>query len=354
MKDVLLAGLGLRKYYPVLEGLLRRQVADVRAVDGVDLRIHRGETLGLVGESGCGKTTLGKCLLGLTPLTAGRLLYDCPASVLQEYETLRRTDGTPASAGADARRREIEAAYDLASKPPRVLRRMRAHLQIVFQDPFSALNPRMLVQEIVAEPMRAHGVPFAERLQRVASLLEKVGLQPDHMWRYPHEFSGGQCQRICIARALALNPEFLVLDEPTSALDVSVQAQILNLLRGLQRELGMTYLFISHDLHVVKYMAERVAVMYLGKIVEVGTREQLETSPHRHPYTEMLLEAVPHPDPRKRKGEAPVMGDPPSAMKPPPGCRFHTRCPYAEARCRVEEPLLEEKEPGHLVACHLR
>jgi oligopeptide/dipeptide ABC transporter ATP-binding protein len=354
MSEILLAGVDVHKHFPVRKGIWRKEVGFVRAVDGVDVFVKKGETLGLVGESGCGKTTLGKCLLALVSLTAGHVLYEVPESTLKEYLAL--DDGTegPATPGGERRRREIEARYDLAAKDPEALRRLRARLQIVYQDPFSSLNPRMLIREIIGEPMHVHGVPLRERLERTASLLERVGLQADHMWRYPHEFSGGQRQRICIARALALNPAFAVLDEPTSALDVSVQAQILNLLRRLQREFRVTYLFISHDLHVVRYMANRIAVMYLGKIVEIGSREQLESSPHRHPYTEVLLNAVPVPDPRKRRVDVPVLGDPPSATRPPPGCRFHTRCPYAEERCRVEEPRMEEKEPGHFVACHVR
>jgi oligopeptide transport system ATP-binding protein len=301
-----------------------------------------------VGESGCGKTTLGKCLIHLLTPTRGDVFYNIPRDELREASTL-------ADRGKDIVRLEaIRRQYALNRRSPEEMRRLRKDLQIVLQDPFSALNPRMLIRDVLVEPFRSHGVPQAEWMDRATQVLSRVGLLEDHLWRYPHEFSGGQRQRICIARALALNPKFLVLDEPTSALDVSVQAQILNLLRGLRRDHRATFLFISHDLRVVRYMADRIAVMYLGKIVEVGTKEQLERSPQRHPYTEALLRAVPEPDPRVRGKVALLPGELPSARYPPSGCRFRTRCPLAQPVCAEREPPLVEREPGHLVACHFR
>ena len=312
---------GLTKHYPVKKGLLRRTVGQVYAVDGVSFAVHEGETLGLVGESGCGKSTVARTVLRLVEPTGG---------------TIRLS-------GRDITR---------LAKPE--LRPYRREMQIVFQDPFSSLNPRMAAGDIVAEPLKVHGLGSRrERDARVAALFEQVGLRPGQMKSFPHEFSGGQRQRLGIARALALDPKLIVADEPVSALDVSIQAQVINLLMDLQREKRLSYLFIAHDLAVVEHISHRIAVMYLGKIVESARKEDLFLHP-LHPYTEALLAAVPVPNPRLKRAKRLVEGEVPSPMNPPPGCPFHTRCPYAEARCRVEVPPLREVRPGHRVACHLR
>jgi peptide/nickel transport system ATP-binding protein len=304
--EVLLRVEGLRTWFPIRKGVFRRTVGHVRAVDGVDLEIRRGETLALVGESGCGKTTVGRSILRLVEPTAGRIWFD---------------------------------GVDLARLSPAALRPYRRAIQIVFQDPAASLDPRMRVRDSVAEGMEtfAIGANDRERTERVAAALERVQLDPRAMWRYPHEFSGGQRQRICIARALAVEPQLIVCDEATSALDVSIQAQILNLLERLQAELGLTYLFIAHDLGVVRYLADRVSVMYLGQIVEEGATERIFDDP-RHPYTRALLAAMPSLDPAQRNASARLAGDVPSPSAPPPGCRFHTRCSEVFDRCRVEEP----------------
>jgi len=314
---------GLRKFFPVHRGLLRRLVGHVRAVDDVSFSLAPGETLALVGESGCGKTTTSRCILrALTP-TAGEILF--------------RTDA---------------GVHDLASLPKRALRPLRRQMQMVFQDPFSSLNPRRTLLDIVAEPLVANGVgSHAERVDRVAELLRLVGLRPEYMRRYPHAFSGGQRQRVGIARALALHPSLVVADEPVSALDVSVQAQILNLLLELQGRLGLTYLFVAHDLSVVKHVSDRVAVMYVGQIVELAATDALYRTP-RHPYTEALMSAVPKPDPRLRGGRIVLEGDVADPVNPPAGCYFNPRCRYAVDRCRVETPQLREVAPGHLARCH--
>ena len=318
--EPLLSVRGLVKYFPVKKGLLQRTVGQVHAVDGISFDIAEGETLGLVGESGCGKSTAGKAILKLIDPTAG--------TVKLRGERIDHLDR-------------------------RAMRPYRRELQVVFQDPYSSLNPRLSVGEIVGEPLANYGVIRGKALeQRVAEIFAKVGLREDAMRRYPHEFSGGQRQRIGIARALALNPSLIVLDEPVSALDVSVQAQVVNLLRDLQQELKLAYLFIAHDLAVVEHISHRVAVMYLGKIVELAGKDALFRAP-LHPYTEALLSAVPLPDPGARSQRIILAGEVPSPINPPAGCRFRTRCPYAVERCRVEEPAMREVAPGHHAACHL-
>jgi oligopeptide/dipeptide ABC transporter ATP-binding protein len=311
----------LRKHFPVRKGVFGRQVGKVHAVDGISFSIAERETLGLVGESGCGKSTAGRTILRLLDPTGGTV----------EWRG-QRIDGLDRAA----------------------MRPFRRELQAVFQDPYSSLNPRLRAADIVAEPLRNYESLGAHDVRdRVAWLFEKVGLRPDQMIKYPHEFSGGQRQRLGIARALAVRPKLIVCDEPVSALDVSVQAQVINLLEDLQAELGVSYLFVAHDLAVVEHISHRVAVMYLGKIVELTDKRSLFRDP-QHPYTEALLSAVPVPDPLAQKKRIILPGDVPSPITPPPGCRFHTRCPYAEARCRVEEPAMKEVRPGHFVACHLR
>jgi len=320
MTDTLLNVRDLTKYFPVKRGVLARVVAQVKAVDGITFDVARGETLGLVGESGSGKTTVGRCILRLIEPTSGTITFD----------------------GTDVR------GLDSGD-----MRRMRRNMQIVFQDPYASLNPRMTVGSIVAEPLIIHGTSNGtEREQRVAQLLEKVGLQPEYRKRYPHEFSGGQRQRIGVARALATNPKFLVLDEPVSALDVSVQAQVVNLLQDLQDELGLTYLFIAHDLSVVEHISTRVAVMYLGRIMELAPRAALYANP-LHPYTKALLSAVPIPDPKVKKSRIILKGDIPTPLNPPTGCVFHTRCPIAQFPiCKDVVPPLIEHQPTQFAACH--
>ena len=320
MADVLRVE-NLRKLFPVRRGVLQRVAGHVRAVDGVSFSIAAGETLCLVGESGCGKSTVGKTILRLQEPTAGQIwLGDTEVTRLDEEQ----------------------------------MRVHRRQVQMVFQDPYSSLNPRMRAGEIIAEPLENFGIAEgAEKDRQVLALLEKVGLRKDAAQRFPFEFSGGQRQRLGIARALALNPRLIVADEPVSALDVSVQAQVLNLLMDLQEEFGLSYLFVSHDLAVVEHIGHRIAVMYLGRIVELAPRDRIFAQP-QHPYTEALMAAAPIADPRARSARLVIEGDVPSPMNPPPGCHFHTRCPYAEARCKVEDPPLQEIAPGHVVACHLR
>jgi oligopeptide/dipeptide ABC transporter ATP-binding protein len=361
---VLLSVRNLRKYFPIRGGVFSTHIGDVRAVDGVSFDIHPGETVGLVGESGCGKTTVGRLLLRLIEPTSGHTFYrpspEASARLEILYDTLGATYGSPdgpkgASNSAALLKEldEIAKQYSLYRMPSRKMRQLRGKLQIVFQDPFSSLSPRMLVKDIVAEPMQIHrmGTP-KQRNERVTELIQAVGLNPDHLWRFPHEFSGGQRQRIGIARALALRPDFIVLDEPTSALDVSVQAQILNILRRLQDEQGLAYLFISHHLSVIRAMAQRVVVMYLGKVVERAPTEDLFTRP-LHPYTQALLAAIPIPDPTVHRERIILKGDVPSPAAPPPGCRFHTRCPAVMPVCSKVEPPLIMVRKNHFVACHL-
>jgi peptide/nickel transport system ATP-binding protein len=321
--SVLLDVRGLKKYFPIRRGLLQKTVGLVKAVDDVTFFVKRGETLSLVGESGCGKTTTSRCILRALKPTAGQVLLRDNGEVL-----------------------------DVATAPKSKLRSLRRQMQMIFQDPFSSLNPRMTLLDIVGEPLLVHGVGNAqERADRVVEILRLVGLRPEYMRRYPHAFSGGQRQRIGIARALALSPRLVVADEPVSALDVSVQAQILNLLLELQERLGLTYLFVAHDLSVVKHISERVAVMYVGRIVETAPTKELFASP-KHPYTEALLSAVPKPDPRLRSDRIILQGEVADPANTPPGCHFHPRCNYAQAICREKSPEQQEIAPNHFVSCH--
>jgi peptide/nickel transport system ATP-binding protein len=322
-QDALLCVENLKMHFPIRGGVLRKRVGQVHAVDGVSLTVKHGETMGLVGESGCGKTTVGRCIIRLYRPTGGRVVFD---------------------------------GKDLLKVDSKTLRAARRQLQMIFQDPFESLNSRHTVGDIIAEPFIIHriGTP-AERSRSVAGLLERVGLAADAASRFPHEFSGGQRQRIGIARAIALNPKLVVCDEPVSALDVSIQSQILNLLLALQKELGLSYLFIAHDLAVVKHVSDTIAVMYLGRIVERAAAGMLYENP-LHPYTQALIAAIPDPDPEKKNVSPPLLsGDVPSPINPPPGCHFHPRCPYARRRCRTETPGLESfgaSDPAHWVACH--
>lgn len=315
----LLAARQLTKHFVVGRSLLGKATDIVRAVDGISFEVNEGETLALVGESGCGKSTVGRLVLRLMEPTAGSILF---------------------------------GGQDLAHIGGTALRRFRARAQLIFQDPYASLNPRMQVGEIIAEPILLHtDLPTTDRRARVAELLAMVGLRRDHAQRYPHEFSGGQRQRIAIARALAVEPKLIVCDEPVSALDVSIRSQVLNLLKDLQQTLGLAYIFISHDLAVVKHIADRVAVMYLGRIVETAHANQIFTEP-RHPYTRALLMAIPVPSPGANRGRPVLQGDPPSPMSPPPGCHLHTRCPYTADTCRTMPPPLTDDGDGHAAACH--
>ena len=314
---------GLKKYFPITQGIIfQRKVADVKAVDGLDFSITKGETLGLVGESGCGKSTTGRSILQLYRPTAGEVIFQ---------------------------------GKDLAKIQGEELRKMRRNMQMIFQDPYASLNPRMTVGDIIGEPLEVHNIAKGkDKKDRVQELLQVVGLNPYFVNRYPHEFSGGQRQRIGIARALAVQPDFIVCDEPISALDVSIQAQIINLLEELQGKFNLTYLFIAHDLSVVRHISDRVAVMYLGKIVELTDRDSLYKTP-LHPYTKALLSAVPIPDPvvEEKRERIILTGDVPSPVNPPSGCRFHTRCPVAIEKCKTEDPAWRDAGNNHWVACHV-
>ena len=321
-RSVLLKVEGLTKHFPITKGVFRREVGAVKAVDGISFDIFKGETLGLVGESGCGKSTAGRVILQLYPATGGNVIYQ---------------------------------GRDLTSLSKEELRKQRPHMQMIFQDPQDSLNPRMTVGSIISEPLVEHGkFKGRERRERVEQLLESVGMNREYTNRYPHEFSGGQRQRIGIARALALSPEFIICDEPIAALDVSIQAQVVNLLEDIQEEYGLTYLFISHDLSMIRHIADRVAVMYLGRIVELANSDSLYSTP-LHPYTQALLSAVPINDPKQEKKRERVIlvGDVPSPANPPSGCHFNTRCPRAETRCFNDSPEWRYIAPGHQVACHL-
>jgi oligopeptide transport system ATP-binding protein len=310
----------LIKYFPIYGGIISRVVAQVQAVDGVSFSIRKGEVMGLVGESGCGKTTVGRLILRLIEPTSRQIFFD---------------------------------GRNITALNPSALRGMKRHMQIIFQDPYGSLNPRMKVTDIVGEPLLVHGVAKGkENAEQVEFLLETVGLERSHGDRYPHEFSGGQRQRIGIARALALKPKLIVCDEAVSALDISIQAQIINLLEDLKEKFNLTYLFIAHDLSVIKHISDRVAVMYLGKLVETAETDELYKNP-AHPYTQALLSAVPVPGPHPQQEQIILKGDVPSPINPPSGCRFRTRCPYAHERCIHEEPLLTEVTEGHIAACHL-
>lgn len=319
-KQTLIEVKGLKKYYEVRGGIFQHVLAHVKAVDGVSFEIHEGETLGLVGESGCGKTTLGRTLLQLVEASGGEIVY---------------------------------RGESVTDAPSEHLKELRQKMQIIFQDPFTSLDPRSTIAESIAEGLEIHGMgDRKERLRIVLDTLEEVGLAREYADRYPHEFSGGQRQRIGIARALVMDPDFIVCDEPVSALDVSIQSQVLNLLKRLQRERGLTYLFVAHDLSVVEHISDRIAVMYLGKIVELTEQEELFKRP-LHPYTQALISAIPIPDPSVERHRVMLEGDVPSPLNPPPGCRFHTRCPIAIDKCKTVEPEFREVTKGHFAACHL-
>lgn len=319
-RNIIIETVGLKTYFSGKKSLLQRSPKTVKAVDDISLKIYEGETLGVVGESGCGKSTLGRTILRLVKRTDGKILFE---------------------------------GQDISNLSGEQMRQMRRKLQMVFQDPYASLNPRMTVLELIRSPLDAFGIgTMDERLEKVRKVIRTVGISEEQLYRYPHEFSGAQRQRIVIARALILNPRFIVCDEPVSALDVSIRSQVLNLIKAIQKEYNLTYLFISHDLSVVRYISDRIAVMYLGQIVELAEKKDLYERP-LHPYTQVLLSAIPIPDTEVRREKIILTGDVPSPLSPPSGCRFHTRCPVAMECCRTQAPELQEIEPGHLVRCHL-
>ena len=382
--DILIETHNLRKHFPIRGGVFSKGGRAVRAVDDVSFFIRKGETLGLVGESGCGKTTTGRALLHLTRPTSGNIYWKLPNDLRKELSameerrskvedqlireqelqpedleskrfrrSLYRTQGGDELRAVDHELAKFNREHSLEGMDEERLRLMRKNMQIVFQDPYSSLNPRMLIKDIITEPLLVHGVAHGgEMRERARAMIDAVGLNPEHLYRYPHEFSGGQRQRIGVARALMLNPELIVLDEPTSALDMSVQAQILNMLNDLQRNFGLTYLFISHDLSTIHYMCDRINVMYLGKVVESAPKGALFAKP-THPYTQALLASIPVPDPARKKERVPLAGEIPSPANPPAGCRFHTRCKFREAICEAVAPPLIKVGEDHYVACHL-
>ncbi|KXB06843.1 hypothetical protein AKJ52_01495 [candidate division MSBL1 archaeon SCGC-AAA382C18] len=343
--DTVLETRNLKKYFSVTGGILKRKIDDVRAVDGVDMAIERGKCFGLVGESGCGKSTLGRTIVRLLDPTDGHIFYDIEEDIKNEIVELAESEDSE-----NNRLQALEKEYCLSEFEGKNLNKMREKIQIVFQDPTTSLNPRMLVKDIVGEPLEVHDIAGDKR-EKVLKLLKDVGLDEEHLYRYPHEFSGGQRQRIAIARALAVDPELLILDEPTSALDVSVQAQIINMLQRLQKEHDLTYLFITHDLSVAEYICDRIAVMYLGRIVEQAPTEKLFAAP-KHPYTGGLLSSAPIADPNEeREVSVEIAGEVPSPRDPPQGCSFHPRCPNCTDKCTKEYPPLEEKEENQIAAC---
>jgi len=342
--EVLVETRDLKTHFPILKGILRRPAGAVRAVDGINLTIGKGQWMGLVGESGCGKTTLGKTLLRLLSPTSGHIYFAVPNEILNEIDSLEESP-------ANLTRQALRRRYDLATYPSKQLKAIRRRMQLVHQDPYTSLNPRMRIKDIVAEPLVVHKLmPRKQIRDRVAEILQMVGLTDQHLRRYPHEFSGGQRQRIAIARALATNPDFIVFDEPTSALDVSVQAQILNLLGQLKRNQDLTYLYITHNLTVAESVCDSIAVMYVGKIVEIGTPIELFRSP-KHPYSQALVLSTPIPDPKRKRGRVVLPGEVPSPTNPPPGCRFHPRCTRATEECAHLEPELQQLGSTSWVAC---
>jgi oligopeptide/dipeptide ABC transporter ATP-binding protein len=335
----------LKKYFPVMGGVLKKKVAEVKAVDQVSFNIYAGETFGVVGESGCGKTTLAKTIMRLLSPDGGHIFYRTPKDMVDTIKQMEKEN--PKSKSLKRLLKEYDQAYVSGSK----LRKIRRHMQIVYQDPTTSLDPRMLVKDIVAEPIVSQGLQKGRgTIERVLETLQMVGLNEKHLYRYPHEFSGGQRQRIAVARAIITSPEFIVLDEPTSSVDVSVRAQLLNMFQDLQKNLGLTYMFISHDLSVVECISDRVAVMYLGKFVEQAKTDELYKNP-LHPYSQALFASIPIPDPTRRRERAPLSGEPPSPVNPPAGCRFHPRCSLATNACEREEPPLIDVGNEHYVAC---
>ncbi len=347
INSTMVSVVNLKKYFPIKSGVLQKVVGHVKAVDDVSFEIRRSETFGVVGESGSGKTTMGLSVLRLIEPTSGHVLFDPPDELAERVRAMEEL--------SKKEREKLEKdmlKYDLLSKDKKELRSMRRMMQIVFQDPYTSFNPRMTIKRNIGVILKTHHPDMSSQDidSKVLDLLERCGLAKRHLRRFPHQLSGGELQRASIARALALNPKFIVMDEPTSALDVSVQAQILDLMQDLQREYGLTYLFISHDLGVVNYISDRIAVMYLGRIVEMGTTDQVFNK-MLHPYTRALMESIPHPDPEKKGTIKPLYGTIPSPRNPPPGCKFHTRCPFAKDVCRRKEPPLVDVGNGHKVAC---